>query len=252
MRFKMLILIFSFICSVNIAFAYRPFSTEDAGVAGKKVFQAEFGIDYLKWNGDKEFVFSVVPIYGVTENIELSLEIPYMIHKNKDSQTRGIGDINVVLKYNIFKYNIFKEKEIIPAITLKGVVKLDNGDLNKGLGSGDVDYSLFVVGTKNIKNLTFHGHIGYTWIGKNKDNNLRDIFLYAIAIDYSFNEKINLVAELSGNAHPDKNATTNPLNATIGLIYKLTDKIFLDGALRQGLTSSTPDLSTTLGLSITF
>ena len=49
--------------SLGRAYAYRPFATEDAGVAGKGVAQLEVSADYLRWNnGDEEgnllFLFS--------------------------------------------------------------------------------------------------------------------------------------------------------------------------------------------------
>ena len=45
------------------ALAYRPFGTEDAGVAGKGVIQFEGSWDYLRWNDgmiEKNYLF--VPI----------------------------------------------------------------------------------------------------------------------------------------------------------------------------------------------
>ena len=58
------------------ALAYRPFYTEDAGVAGLGIFQTEVSLDYFKWkNGDIDKIFLLVsPIWGPTENVELSTE----------------------------------------------------------------------------------------------------------------------------------------------------------------------------------
>lgn len=231
-------------------FAYRPLGTEDAGVAGKGVAQTEMSWDYLKWkNDDVEQVFMLVPIYGLTDNLELSVEIPYLFHnpKTEDSED-GIGDLNLVAKYLLIQ-----EGDKNPAFTVKGVVKLDNGDYDKGLGSGDKDYSLFAVASKTISQVTIHGHAGYTWVGDEEDSNLRDITLYGIAFDYAVAEPLHILAELNGNRHPDRTTEEdNPRSVLAGITYKVSDKLTLDAAYRWGLSDSVPDWSTTLGVSITY
>lgn len=244
------ITVLSLVISITskLSFAYRPLGTEDAGVAGKGVSQLELSLDYLKWNGDKEQVFLFVPIYGVTDNLELSLEVPYLVHDFKENPSNdGIGDINIVAKYLLIQ-----EGDKNPAFTVKGVVKLDNGDYNKGLGSGDKDYSLFAVFSKSFKDLTLHAQLGYTLVGDEKDENLRNIFLYGFAFDYGVTETFHIVGEINGNRHPDSSEPKDPRIALIGLTYKLSEKVILDAAFKKGLTSSTSDWGTTVGASITF
>lgn len=229
--------------------AYRPLGTEDAGVAGKGVAQTEVSWDYLKWeNDDKEQVLMLVPIYGLTEDLELSVEIPYLIH-NPDvgDSEEGIGDVNLVVKYLLYE-----ESDESLAFTVKGVVKLDNGDEDKGLGSGDKDYSLFAVASKTIGDITLHGMFGYTWVGDKKDENLRNITLYGAALDYALTEPFHLLAEINGNRHPDRMEDEDPRNALAGISYKVSDKLTLDAAYRWGLTDAYPEWSTTAGASITF
>jgi|TARA_B100001971_G_scaffold152052_1_gene141253 hypothetical protein len=58
---------------VNYTFAERPFSTEDAGAAGKGVFQLELGAEYVRQsNRVKGYFLQFVPISGVTDRLELS------------------------------------------------------------------------------------------------------------------------------------------------------------------------------------
>lgn len=237
---------------IGDVFAYRPLGTEDAGVAGKGVAQSEVSWDYLRWDNnevDHENVLLLVPIYGVTENLEISMEIPYLIHdlKGGDSE-EGVGDINLVAKYLLIQ-----EKERNPAFAVKGVVKLDNGNEDKGLGSGDKDYSLFAAASKTIGQVTIHGQLGQTWVGDEKDSNLRDITLYGIAFDYAMTEPLHILAELNGNRHPDSTAEEgDPRNALAGATYKLSDNLTFDVAYRWGLSDSVPDWSTTMGASITY
>ena len=232
------------------ALAYRPFGTEDAGVAGKGVAQTEISWDYLKWeNDDLEQGFLLVLIYGLTDNLELSVEVPYLFHNPKAGGSKdGIGDINVAAKYLLVQ-----EGDKNPAFTVKGAVKMDNGDFDKGLGSGDKDYSLFAVASKTIGQVTVHGHLGYTWVGDKKDKNIGDITLYGIALDYTLMESFHILAEINGNRHPDRiTEEDDPRNALAGITYKVSDRFTLDAAYRWGLSDSVPDWSTTIGASITY
>lgn len=107
------------ILAAGNASAYRPLGTEDAGVAGKGVAQAEVSWDYLKWDNDEvedEQVLMLVPIYGLTERLEISVEVPYLIHDLEDGSEEGIGDVNLVAKYLLVE-----EGEKNPAFAVKGV-----------------------------------------------------------------------------------------------------------------------------------
>ncbi|MBI5700149.1 transporter [Candidatus Saganbacteria bacterium] len=233
---------------ITPALAYRPLGTEDAGVAGKGVVQTEVGFDYLKWNDGKiERNLLWAPIYGLTDNLEVSAEIPYLFHANPDGTSpSGVGDINLVVKGLLAD-----ENEKSPAVAVKGVVKLDNGDYGSGLGSGDKDYSLFAVASKTLGRYMVHAQVGYTRVGKAQNAALRDIPLYGLAFDYSLTDAFHLLAEINGNRHPDSAATDDPRNWLMGITYKLSDKIILDLAGRGGLTKASPDWSLTTGLSAT-
>ena len=248
MKKKCLLAIF-FVIAATDAFAYRPLGTEDAGVAGRGVAQIEVSWDYVKWeNGDMENIFLFVPVYGVTNNLELSAEVPYIFHSpDSGKDEEGAGDINLVAKYLLLD-----EGAYTPAFTIKGVVKLDNGDYDKGLGSGDRDYSAFAVFSKTVASFAFHAHIGYARVGDRKDENLRDITLYGFAADYAMNERCHIVAEINGNRHTDRTADENPGNALVGVIYRVSDTLFLDAAVRRGLTDASPEWSTTAGISLSF
>ncbi|MEW6003595.1 MAG: transporter [Nitrospirota bacterium] len=248
-KFAGLLLTICFMGIPNSSFAYRPFATEDAGVAGKGVTQLEISWDYLKWkNSDRENILLLVPIYGITDRIELSAEVPYLFHNPEDEKSeRGISDINIVSKFLILE-----EKDIRPAFTLKGVVKTKSGDEEKGLGSGDIDYSLVAVASKTIGDFELHGMIGYTFVGDNGEENIRNIYLYGVAADYGITEKFHVVAEIAGNRHPDRFSDKDPLSGLFGVTYEVSDKIILDGGVRYGFNDAVPKWSTTIGVSLTF
>lgn len=142
MKFNFSILIFSVLFSINtiLASEHRPMITENASVNGKGVLQFEFGFDHLQWDKNyKERLFMLTPFYGLTEDIELSVDIPYQFH----SAYRGFGDIN----FNS-EILIFEEQEKTPSLSLKGSINFPSGNYEKGLGSGKTDYSFFYYGFK--------------------------------------------------------------------------------------------------------
>lgn len=229
--------------------AYRPFITEDAGVAGKGVAQFEGSWDYLTWDNDnKENVLLFAPVYGITERIELSLEIPYLFHNYKEeNDENGVGDINIVSKFLLFE-----EKESFPAFALKGIIKTNSGDEERGFGSGDWDYSIVAASSKTLGNLMVHAMLGYTFIGDNGDENTRNIYLYGIAFDYSFTRRFHICSEIAGNRNPDKEEDKHPISGLMGLTYALSDKVILDGGVRYGFNDSAPKRDLLMGISITF
>lgn len=235
------------------ACAGRPLATEDAGVAGERRFQIEASLNYIKNNnGDENQSFILVPIYGLTERLEFSAEIPYtLINLKEGDRAKGIQDVNLVLK-NL----IVPESKNNPAFLLKTQVKLSNGDYQMGLGSGDNDVGFVAVFTKQSGKYIIHANLGYTFAGKKVDVNLRDYIMYGIACEYSLNNKINIVGEVYGesDSHFDtggfKYRTLNPL---LGFTYKLNEKAILDTAFRIGISDGQKsEYGLAAGLSLNF
>lgn len=242
------LVMFLFVAASN-AFAYRPFATEDAGVAGQGVTQVEVSFDRLEWkNNDAEFISMVVPIYGVTENLEVSAELPYIWHEpdTGDSES-GVGDMNLVGKYLLSGGD-----GTHPALAAKVVIKTASGDYKKGLGTGDEDLSLVLAATKTVEKWRLHGQLGYTFVGDDKDSNLRDVILYGVAVDYELQKDLHLGAEISGNRHQDVHASRDPLNLLVGVIFNVSDKTAVDASFKKGLNNESPDWGFGVGVSITF
>lgn len=251
----LLIISISFLIVLNChqAYAGRPLSTEDAAVAGKGVIEAELGFEYARQNNrDNNYALLLVPIYGLTECMQLSIESPFDIKDPKGDPTEaGLGDIILSLKTLLSP-----EKEIIPALALKMDLKFATGNEAKGLGSGDEDLRLILAATKTIGLLTLHGNIGYTFVGTKADNSLNNSLLYGVALEYPLTQKLTIVSEVygEGNHQLDVEAfeehTVNPL---IGLTYQMHEKIILDAALKTGVChEEKSEYGITGGMSISF
>jgi hypothetical protein len=251
MRVIFILSLFLLLLAATSAFAYRPFNTEDAGVAGKGVLQTEISYDFLKWKGgDTDQIFLLVsPIYGPTENLELSIETPFVIHKSKDVRSEGVGDINLVGKY-VLLWDRYETKDAL--LTMKGVVKLNSGDFNKGLGHGDTEYSLFPVVSKTIgESLTIHGQAGYTFVTDRESPSLRDYYFYGLALDLALTKPLHFVTEFTGNENPDRNLGQQNV-ALAGFTYEVNKQIILDATVKKGIGSASPDWGWGIGAAIEF
>lgn len=227
--------------------ASRPFVTEDAGVGGKGSLQWEFSWDHLKWPGDdREHVIMIVPTYGIADEVEMSVEVPLMLHDFSGGHRHdGLGDITIVTKFQLRA-----EREWLPALALKTVLKTTSGNAAQGLGSGALDYSVIGVASKQAGRLTVHSMAGYTFVGTNGDPALRDIFLYGIAADFALDDATRLAAEFTGNRHPDRHADSSPHVVMVGASHAFGDDIIADAAVRWGTTPSAAAWNTSLGLTV--
>ena len=233
--FIRVIAVFLFVFNSEPAYGGRPFSTEDATVADKGAIEAEVGFEYARQdNRDNNYNILLVPVYGLTENIEVSCELLFDILRPKDgTDEEGLGDINLAVK-TLF----FPEKELTPSLLLKTVVKLETGDEDEGLGSGDEDVGLILAVTKSVGSMTIHGNAGYTFVGTDYDDTLNDLLLYGIALEYSLTPKLAIVSEAYIESDIDFEEESHSVNPLIGLTYQLTEKITLDTAFRMGIRHS--------------
>jgi hypothetical protein len=231
------------------ALAYRPFATEDAGVAGQGMAQMEVSLDHLSWGKeDKEQSLLWVPIYGLTDRLELSCEIPYMFHDPQEGRnTDGIGDANVV-----GKWLLGEETPRRPALVAKGILKTTTGNEKRGHGSGDIDVSLVAAATKTVGSTVLHAMFGFTDVGDRHSENLQDIYLYGIAADHRLTDAWHLVAEVSGNRHPDRNVNDDPRSVLLGFTCAASKKLLWDASVRIGLNDAVADWTASTGVSITF
>ena len=238
------------ICA-NSALAYRPLNTEDAGVAGKGTLQGEISYDYLKWkNGvTDQTLLLVAPIYGAAEKLELSIETPYVFHSSAGGHSEGLGDINLVGKYVLF-WGDYETKE--PLLTLKGAIKLNSGDYDKGLGQGDIEYSLSPVLSKGInESLTFHAQLGYALATERKNPDLRNHYFYGLAADFTLTKPLHFLAELTGSESPDRTQGDQKL-ALAGFTYEVSKQLVLDISFKKGFGADSPDWGLGIGAALEF
>jgi len=231
----------------HIAYAARPLSTDDAGVVDAGHMEIESGFEYINQN-DEENNLSLVMKCGLVKNLDIGLEIPYkFIDVAQGGDVDGIGDMIITTKYHFLD-----ETPNLPALALSFNVKTESGNSDKGLGSGEVDYSLNGIITKGINKFISHLNIGYTFVGDPTGENLDNIFSYSVALEYPLNERLNLVGEVIGETTFDRDFDDNPFSGLAGLNYGFNDTVSYDFGVGFKISEASPDYTITTGLTFGF
>ncbi len=236
------------IIGFDCAFAYRPLATEDAGVAGRHRTEAEASSQFVVWpDGTREGQFLAVGIVGLTERIEVSLELPYLLHDSqREGVASGLGDLQIG-----GKLSLAGEVPPFPALALRGTVKTATADAGDGLGSGGTDYQLLAVASKPTGPVSCHAMGGVTLV-EIEGGKTEPAIPYGVAADWRVHERLHLVTEVAGHRHPDKGFGQDPALLSVGMILPMGSMVSVDAAVGTGLTKHAPDVALVLGATIFF
>lgn len=226
--------------------AGRPLAVEDAETVGKGKTELELGLDHARQeSGDRETTLSGVLTYGLTERLDLALEVPILFMRPEEGgDEAGLGDVELH-----GKVRFLAEGDAWPALALVGAVKFSTGSERRGLGSGATDGGVTLVATKGLGPVTAHANLGYTVIGASGAD---DVVSYGLAAEVAVLKPLSLVGELVGETNSDPEAKADPLDLRVGLTYALRETITVDGAVSIGLTRASPDYVLTVGVTIRF
>ncbi|MDP2268662.1 MAG: transporter [Deltaproteobacteria bacterium] len=241
----------------TIAWGAHPLITDDAGTQGKGKFQLEVNGEY---DSDKETEnglslestgsqVATTLSYGVTENADLVLSLPYQWGKGKEDgitvyDEKGISDTTLEVKWR------FLEKDGL-SLALKPGVTFPTGNDEKGLGASKTGYHLFIIASKEAAPWAFHLNVGY--IGnENKVDEEKNIWHASLATTYEVIKNLKLVGNAGIERNPDKAADNDPAFVIGGFIYSLAENFDIDCGVKYGLTGSETDWSLMAGMAFRF
>lgn len=229
------------------ALAARPLATDDAWTVEKGKFQVETGFDFTRQdNHDREYSPSLPLTYGLLEQMDLGIGSGYIFfHPKEGERENGFADTEIKLKYRWID-----EKNWRPACAVSGILKIPTASQSKGLGSGQTDFGINAMLTKNLsKRWVIHLNLGYTFIGEDRVNNELN---YSIATQFTLTEKWGLVGEVAGVNNFNGRHGDDPFSGLIGTYYSITDKIIWDAGVEIGMSKAAPDYRITTGLTVLF
>lgn len=240
------------LCLVANSYAAHPLITDDTGTVGKGRFEFELGMEYAHEEEDGVIENStvIVPVlaYGITDNIDIELCVPYTHIRTKDAGTTttedGISDVEIDLKWR------FYEKDGL-SFALRPLISLPTEDEEKGLGAGMVGYSLFFFTTKEVKPWSFDLNLGYKR-NENKINERKDIWHTSLASRVEVIKGFNVVADIGMETNPDKSSSTHPAFILGGIIYSMSENFDVDFGVKSGLNKPEIDYSILTGITFRF
>lgn len=156
----------------------------------------------------------------------------------------GLGD--VILKG---RYYAIDQDGLIPFVDLVGSVKFPTADADKGLGTGEPDFTLLSEFTWRLgaSPWTALAEFGYTFVGEPAGLDVENRWLYSVGMAYEVDPKLTLSGYLDGRTAIFE-GDENPLSVLLVSQYKIQPGLCWDTLLEFGLTDGAPDIGITLGL----
>lgn len=238
--------------STGQTYAAHPLITDDSGTQGKGRYQlelnGEFGKDREEGVKTETFDIKAIMSYGVTENIDLVLTLPYQKIKIKEEDARksseGLSDIGLEAKWR------FYEKDGL-SLALKPGLTLPTGDEDNGLGTGKATLSLFFITTYEHPPWAVHFNAGYIR-NENIIDERKDIWHLSLAGTFEIIENLKIVGNIGVERNTDKESRTDPAFILAGLIYSLSKDLDIDMGVKAGLNEAETDYSLLAGLTWRF
>jgi hypothetical protein len=237
--------------------AAHPLITDDTGTQGKGKFQLELTGQYDSDKDDSEGVsvkasgteVAATLSYGIVDNIDLVLSLPYLWGKEKEEDVTvydddGIGDATLEVKWRLFEKDGF-------SLALKPGISIPTGDDDKGLGTGKVGGHLFLIASQELGAWAFHGNLGYIR-NENDADELKDIWHASLAATYEVIKDLKLVTNVGIERNPDDEADDDPAFVIGGVIYSINENFDVDLGVKCGLTDSEADTSALAGVAFRF
>jgi hypothetical protein len=241
----------------SVAWGSHPLITDDAETQGKGKVQVEIN---GQLDSDKETLNGVtaestgvqvmtILSYGLAENTDLVLSLPYQWGKVKEEgitvyDDKGLSDTTIEVKWRFF------EKDGLMLAIKPGVI-LPTGNESRGLGAGRIGYHAFFIGTKEAEPWEFHANVGYIR-NENKADEEKNIWHVSLAAEYEVFKNLELVGNIGIERNRDKRAGGNPAFILGGVVYEISEGFSLDLGVKYGLTAAETDWSLMAGAAFRF
>lgn len=250
---KFFFLIFVILLSYSTAYPAHPLITDDSGTVGKGNAELELNFEYsnYKEKGVKEefFELSLTLTYGLIENLDFTLSVPFQRLKIKEEgetfKEKGLSDVSLE-----FKWNFYESKELA-SLALKPFLTLPTGDEDRGLGNGKATFGIYFIATKEIEPVALHINLGYIR-NENKLDDRKDIWHLSLASEFNVTKELKIVGNVGIESNTDRESNTHPAFILGGFIYSLSDKIDIDAGVKAGLNKAEVDYAILAGLKYKF
>lgn len=208
-------------------------------------FGANF--EYQTSSDGSESAIPFLVEYGIRDDLELTLEpTPYVrIAPKSSSGATGFGDTELTLTY-LFS----KETDNLPAFAVATEVKFPTTK-NDLIGTGETDYTAYLIASKRFGDFDVHAHLSYTISGDPSGVNLDNVYGFGLASVYRINPEWEVFGEVLGNTSAmggeggsgesslTPEASTSELSGTIGVGRFFDNGLLIHAAISEDTNSAT-------------
>ena len=240
------------VCMLALAAAAPPALAESGRLS------VAAGAEYTtgKYGGEKSIEELYVPVTGYydTRNFTFRLTVPFLqvkapegtvsegpggeiiVGEGPRTTESGLGDVLASLTV----YNVFQSPGGDFAVDLTGKIKFGTADEDKGLGTGEADYSVALDAYRFFDRFTAIGSVGYTVRGDPDGVDLDNTLQVSVGGSYAVSGGTRLAvfydwrqASLSDNDDPQE--------VSVMVSHRLGPAWILRGYALAGLSDSSPD-----------
>lgn len=260
MPVSILIMLLAILMFSGTAFAGRPLITDDANTQGKGKYQLQIGGEYSRNDNDdlrvNKTTIGVEIDCGIADNIDLIVSSGYQNFQINNagitSSPEGITDTLMEVKWRFYEDKNGLRLAIKPGIiTPTGNYTKGLGDGDVRLGTGEVRYRLYFIGTKEFKETAFHLNLGYLR-NENMYDARENLWHASLAGEWKIAKNFKVVGNIGINTSSETDSSIDPAFLLGGFVYSLSDRIDLDLGVKRSLNDPGYDLSITGGISFKF
>lgn len=148
----------------------------------------------------------------------------------------GLGDITA----SVTLFDAFYSPGLGFALDVTGAVKFGTADVDKGLGTGENDVSLYLDGYKWFDRFTLIGSVGYRWRGEPADFDFDDVLLASVgaAWDAGSTSMLGVMFDFRQSALADADDVQE---VTAFVSFELSERRYFEIHAFTGFTDSSAD-----------
>ena len=233
--------------------AGRPLAVDDADPADPGQVEVEAGVSFEKDSGFKHWDVPAGVTYGLVDRLEMGVGFGGQFEERTETieasggqrtvRDESIGDLVVGAKWLVIESCPLGARH-----ALAPSVKFPTADEDEDMGSGETDYDLTWIISRNFGDKTgAHINLGHSWIGGPD----RNVFHYGLALDYQLSDAVQWVGETFAEQETAAGSDTVAQFNT-GLRWVPIDGLTADAAVGSKLTDDAADFTATIGLTWAF
>jgi hypothetical protein len=217
------------------------------------------GDSLLVKSKNREVSASLLGRYGLVDNLELTVQIPFFVYTEQTNEFQiggveqtldatGVGDISGSLRFQLWR-----ESASIPDVVLElngksttgNDLRLASDDLRLGTGEWEVGGGITFV--KTLDPVVFFGRVGYT----HRFGDLGDVFSASLGTGFSLNDRVSFNMQVLG-AFVDRSnvdetrlgddATLEIVSLQFAVTILVSGRLFVEPVVNFGLSDDAVDV----------